>query len=180
MNFGNGALENESGRNRNTAMTWNPAHIRMLGFAACAGVLFGCTSAMPPLPQPTNPQVTISGTSPDRVKKALVTEMSKRKFHLAKESGQTISFEQPASKAALESLSSRAVRGGNPVERVTFTIASEKDDVQVTADVVILRKLAAMEGETEINQGSEGQTVQAILDQLASQVGSPKATRKEK
>ncbi len=105
--------------------------------------------------------------------------MSKRKFHVAKESGQTIAFEQPASKTALESLSSRAVRGGNPVERVIFTIASEKDDIQVSADVVILRKLAAMEGETEINQGSEGQSVQAILDQIASQVGTPKPTKKE-
>ena len=60
--------------------------------------------------------MTIPGTSLDRVKKALVAEMSKRKFHVVRESGQTISFEQPASKAALESLSSRAVRGGNPVE----------------------------------------------------------------
>jgi hypothetical protein len=160
-------------------MTWKPALIRMLGFAACAGVLFGCTSAPPPLPQPTSPQVTISGTSPDRVKKALVAEMSKHKFHVAKDGGQTISFEQPASKAALENLSSRAVRGGTPVERVTFTIASEKDDIQVSADVVILRKLAAMEGETEINQGSEGQSVQGILDQIASQVGTPKPAKKE-
>ena len=160
-------------------MIWKPALIRMLGFAACAGVLFGCTSAPPPLPQPTSPQVTISGTSPDRVKKALVAEMSKHKFHVAKDGGQTISFEQPASKAALESLSSHAVRGGNPVERVTFTIASAKDDIQVSADVVILRKLAAMEGETEINQGSEGHNVQTILDQIASQVGSPKPAKKE-
>lgn len=160
-------------------MTWNPTHIRILGLAACTGVLFGCTSAPPPLPQPTNPQVTISGTSLDRVKKALVTEMSKRKFHVAKESGQTISFEQPASKTALESLSSHAVRGGNPVERITFTIASEKDDIQVSADIVLLRKLAAMEGETDINQGSEGQSVQGILDQIASQVGTPKPTKKE-
>jgi hypothetical protein len=152
----------------------------MLGFAACAGLLFGCTSAPPPaLPQPTNPQVTISGPSVDRVKKALVAEMSKHQFHVAKDSGQTISFEQPASSAALQNLSSRAVRGGNPIERVTFTMASEKDDLQVTADVVILRKLAAMEGETEINQGSEGQSVQAILDQIASQVGTPKAAKKE-
>jgi hypothetical protein len=159
-------------------MIWNPAHIRMLGFA-WAGLLLGCTSAPPPLPQPTNPQVTISGTSPDRVKKALVAEMSKHKFHVAKDGGQTISFEQPASKAALDSLPSRAVRGGSPVERVTFTIAPEKDDLQVIADVVILRKLAAMEGETEINQGSEGHSVQAILDQIASQVGTPKPAKKD-
>jgi hypothetical protein len=160
-------------------MTWNPAHMRMLGFAACAGLLFGCTSAPPPLPQPTNPQVMISGTSVDRVKKALVAAMAKHKFHVAKDSGQTISFEQPASSAALQSLSSRAVRGGSPIERVTFTIASEKDDLQVTADIVLLRKLAAMEGETDINQGSEGQSMQAILDQIASEVGTPKTTKKE-
>ncbi len=151
----------------------------MLGLVVCAGLLFGCTSAPPLPPQPTSPQVTITGTSVDRVKKALIAEMSKRKFHVAKDGGQTISFEQPASSAALQSLSSHAVRGGNPVERVTFTIASEKDDLQVSADVILLRKLAAMEGETEINQGSEGQSVQAILDQIASQVGTPKTTKKE-
>ena len=153
--------------------------MRMWGLAVCAVLLFGCTSTQPPLPQPTNPHVTISGTSLDRVKKALAAEMSKHKFHVAKDNGQTISFEQPASGAALQSLLSHAVRGGNPIERVTFTIASEKDDLEVTADVVIRRKLAAMEGETDINQGSEGQTVQAILDQIASEVGTPKTTKKE-
>ncbi len=160
-------------------MTWNSARLRMLGLAVCAGLLFGCTSAPPPPPQSTNPQVTIPGTSVDRVKKALMAEMSKRKFHVAKDSGQTISFEQPASSLALQNLSAHAVRGGNPIERITFTIASEKGDVQVSADVILLRKLAAMEGETDINQGSEGQSVQAILDQIASQVGTPQATKKE-
>jgi hypothetical protein len=71
---------------------------------------------------------------------------------VAKDNGQNIAFEQPASRMSLQGLSSSAVRG-NPIERITYAISSEKDDMHVTAEVVLVRKLAAMEQETDLNPG---------------------------
>ena len=156
-------------------MVWNPTRVRTLVVGACACLLWGCAAA--PEPHPTKLEVTITGTSVDRVKTALVSEMSKRKFRVAKSSGQEIAFEQPAS-MALQGVSSSAVRG-NSIERVTYAMAPEKDDMDVTANIVLVRKLAAMEQETDINQGPEGQTVQAILDKIASDVGALKTSKAE-
>ena len=114
----------------------------------------------------------------DRVKTALVSEMSKRKFRVATSSGQDIAFEQPASSTALQGLLSTAVRG-NPTERVTYAIVPENENMHVTANIVLVRKLAAMEQETDINQGPEGQAVQAILDKIASDVAAPKTSKAE-
>ena len=47
------------------------------------------------------------------------------------------------------------------------------------ANIVLVRKLAAMEQEIDINQGPEGQTVQAILDKIASDVGALKTSKAE-
>jgi len=157
-------------------MVWNPTRVRTLVVGACACLLPGCAAT--PEPHPTKLQVTITGTSIDRLKTALVSEMSKRKFHVAKSSGQDVAFERPASSTALQGLSSSAVRG-NPIERVTYAMAPEKDDVDVTANVVLAQKLAAMEQETDINQGPEGQTVQAILDKIAGDVVAPKTSKRE-
>jgi hypothetical protein len=157
-------------------MVWNRTRVRTLAVGACGCLLSGCAAT--PEPHPTKLQVTIIGTSIDRLKTALVSEMSKRKFRVAKSSGRDIAFAQPASNTALQGLSSSTVRG-NPIERVTYAMAPEKDDMHVTANIVLVRKLAAMEQETDINQGPEGQTVQAILDKIASDVGTLKTSKAE-
>ena len=78
-------------------------------------------------------------------------------------------------------VAARQSRGqaARPLQRVTYAMAPEKDDMHVTADIVLVRKLAAMEQETDINQGPEGQTVQAILDKIASDVVAPKTSKRE-
>jgi hypothetical protein len=157
-------------------MVWNPMHVRVLVLGACACLLWGCAATTETYP--TKPQVTITSTSVDRVKTALVSETSKRKFRVVKNNGQDITFEQAASSTALQGLSSIAGHG-NPIERVTYAMAPEKDDMHVTANIVLVRKLAAMEQETDINQGPEGQTVQAILDKIASDVGALKISKAE-
>ena len=157
-------------------MIWNPMPVHILVLGACACLLWGCAAT--PETYPTKPQVTITGMSVDRVKTALVSEMSKRKFRVAKNSGQDLAFEQPAFSTALQGLSSSAVRG-NPIERVTYALAPEKDNMHVTANIVLVRKLAAMEQETDINQGPEGKTVQAVLDKIASDVGALKTSKAE-
>ena len=58
-------------------------------------------------------------------------------------------------------------------------MAPEKDDMHVIANIVLVRKLAAMEQETDINQGPEGQAVQAILAKIASDVGTLKTSKAE-
>jgi hypothetical protein len=166
----------EFGADGGAAMIWNPMPVRILVLGACTCLLWGCAATSETYP--IKPQVTITGTSVDRVKTALVSEMSKRKFRVAKNSGHDIAFEQPASSTALQGLSSSAVRG-DPIERVTYAVAPEKDDMHVTANIVLVRKLAAMEQETDINQGPEGQAVQAILAKIASDVGTLKTSKAE-
>jgi len=151
--------------------------IRLPTIVAVAGMLWACASA-PEAPHPTKPQVTISGASVDRVKTALVAEMAKRKFHVGKQAQLELPFEQPASKSVLEGLSA-ADASGNPIERVTYTLAPEGDDIRVVAEVAVVRRLAAMERPVDISQGPEGQTVQAILDKIASEVGTPKPAKRE-
>ena len=138
-------------------------------------VLAGCAASSPAL-HPGKPEVTISGTTIDKVKTALVAEMSKRKFRVGKETQLEMPFEQPASGNALQGLSTADAKG-NPTERITYTLAPEGADIRIVADIVVVRKLAAMEKPIDITQGPEAQSVQGILDKIAAEVGTPKPKR---
>jgi hypothetical protein len=148
---------------------------RAPAIALCAFVLVGCAASSPEL-HPSKPEVTISGTSIDKVKTALVAEMSKRKFRVGKETQLEMPFEQPATGNALQGLSAADAKG-NPIERITYTLAPEGADIRIVADIVVVRKLAAMERPIDITQGPEAQSVQGILDKLAAEVGTPKPKR---
>jgi hypothetical protein len=158
-------------------MTADLKRIHWPTIVAVAGTLGACASS-PEAPHPTQPQVTISGTSVDRVKTALVSEMARRKFHVGKEAQFEIPFEQPASHSVLQGLSA-ADAGGNPTERIIYTLAPEGGDIRVVAEVYVVRRLAAMERPVDISQGPEGQTVQGILDKIASEVGTPKPAKRD-
>jgi hypothetical protein len=152
-------------------------HLRLLATVAVAGALFGCAATPEPPAQPTRPEVTISGASPERLKTALTSEMAKRKFHLSKSSATEFSFEQPASKAAQTAAASAA--GRDPIERITYTVSTEGNDLKVVADIVVVRKLAAMEKPFEIGQGPEAQSVQSLLDKIAGEIGTAKTTKRD-
>ncbi len=140
-------------------------------------VLAGCAASSPEL-HPTKPEVTISGTTIDKVKTALVAEMAKRKYRVGKESQLEMPFEQPASGTALQGLSAADAKG-NPIERITYTLAPEGSDIRIVADIAVIRKIALMERPIDITQGPEAQSVQAILDKIATEVGTPKPTKRE-
>jgi len=140
-------------------------------------VLAGCAGSAPEL-HPSKPEVTISGTTIDKVKTALVAEMAKRKFRVGKETQLEMPFEQPASGNALQGLSAGDAKG-NPIERITYTLAPQGSDIRIVADIAVIRKLAAMERPIDIAQGPEAQSVQAILDKIANEVGTPKPTKRE-
>jgi hypothetical protein len=138
-------------------------------------VLAGCAAQSPVL-HPGKPEITISGTTIDKVKTALVAEMSKRKFRVGKETQLEMPFEQPAGGNALQGLSAADAKG-NPIERITYTLAPEGADIRIVADIVVIRKLAAMEKPIDITQGPESQSVQGILEKIAAEVGTPKPKR---
>jgi hypothetical protein len=158
-------------------MNSDQQRFRTPAIVALAFMLAGCAASSPDL-HPAKPEVTISGTTIDKVKTALVAEMSKRKFRVGKETQLEMPFEQPASGTALKGLSAADAKG-NPIERITYTLAPEGADIRIVADVVIVRRLAAMEKPIDITQGPEAQSVQAILDKIAAEVGTPKATKRE-
>ena len=55
--------------------------------------VLGCTSSQAPAPTAGKLEVTIPGTSSDRIKTTLVSEMQKRKFRIANETQFEMSFD---------------------------------------------------------------------------------------
>ena len=150
-------------------------HFRGLVIVGLAGGLLACASP-PQEARSGKPEVTISGTTMDKLKTALVSEMSKRKFRVTKETASEMSFEQPASSSVLQAVASSDA-GKNAIERVTYTVATVGGDMHVVADVAVVRKLAAMEKPIDINQSAEAQTVQSVLDKIAGEIGTAKASK---
>ena len=112
-------------------------------------------------------EVTIPGTSTDRIKTTLVSEMQKRKFRIANETQSEMSFEQPASSAVLQSLPETDI-GKAPIERVTYTIKPVADDIRVSSEIAVISKAGSSpEKKVDISQSAEAQTVQSVLDKIA-------------
>jgi hypothetical protein len=140
--------------------------VRLVVGVVLASSLFGCTSSQPPQ-SPVKLEVTISGTSIDRVKTALVTEMQKRKFRIANETQSELSFEQPASSAVLQSLP-EADLSKAPIERVTCAMKPVAGDIHLSAEIAVISKLGSSpEKKIDISQGLEAQNVQSVLDKIA-------------
>jgi hypothetical protein len=129
--------------------------------------VLGCTSSQTPAPTPGKLEVTIPGTSSDRIKTTLVSEMQKRKFRVANETQSEMSFEQPASSAVLQTLPETDI-GKALVERVTYTIKPVAGEIRVSGEIAVISKAgSAPEKKIDISQSSEAQTVQSVLDKIA-------------
>ena len=129
--------------------------------------VLGCTSSQAPAPTPGKLEVTIPGTSTDRIKTTLVSEMQKRRFRVANETQSEMSFEQPASSVVIQSLPETDI-GKTPVERVTYTIKPVAGDIRVSGEIAVISKAgSAPEKKIDISQSAEAQTVQSVLDKLA-------------
>jgi len=140
---------------------------RVLIVAFLALSVHGCTSSQAPAPTPGKLEVTIHGTSTDRIKTTLVSEMQKRKFRIANETQSEISFEQPASSEVLKSLPETDI-GKAPIERVTYTIKPVAGDIRVSSEIAVISKAGSSpEKKVDISQGAEAQTVQSVLDKIA-------------
>jgi hypothetical protein len=129
--------------------------------------VLGCTSSQAPAPIPEKLEVTIHGTSTDRIKTTLVSEMQKRKFRMANETQSEMSFEQPASGEVLKSLLETDI-GKAPIERITYTIRPVAGDIRVSSEIAVVGKAgSSTEKKVDISQSTEAQTVQSVLDKIA-------------
>ena len=140
---------------------------RVLIVAFLALSVHGCTSSQAPAPTPGKLEVTIHGTSTDRIKTTLVSEMQKRKFRIANETQSEMSFEQPASSEVLKSLPETDI-GKAPIERVTYTIKPVAGDIRVSSEIAVISKAgSSSEKKVDISQSAEAQTVQSVLEKIA-------------
>jgi hypothetical protein len=140
---------------------------RALIVAFLALSVLGCTSSQAPAPTPGKLEVTIHGTSTDRIKTTLVSEMQKRNFRIANETQSEISFEQPASSEVIKFLPETDI-GKAPIERVTYTIKPVAGDIRVTSEIAVVRKAgSSTEKKVDISQNAEAQTVQSVLDKIS-------------
>ena len=113
-------------------MQWRVFIVAFLGLS-----VLGCTSSQAPAPTPGKLEVIIRGTSTDRIKTTLVSEMQKRKFRIANETQSEMSFEQPASSDVLKSLPDTDI-GKAPIERVTYTIKPVAGDIRVSSEIAVI------------------------------------------
>jgi hypothetical protein len=129
--------------------------------------VLGCTSSQAPAPTPGKLEVTIPGTSTDKIKTTLVSEMQKRKFRIANETQSEMSFEQPASNAVIQSLPETDI-GKAPIERVTYTIKPVAGDIRVSGEIAVISKAgSSSEKKVDISQSAEAQTVQSVFEKIA-------------
>jgi hypothetical protein len=129
--------------------------------------VLGCTSSQAPAPTPGKLEVVTRGTSTDRIKTTLVSEMQKRKFRIANETQSEMSFEQPASSEVLKSLPETEI-GKTPTERVTYKIKPVAGDIIVSSEIFVISKAGSSpEKKIDISQSTEAQTVQSVLDKIA-------------
>ena len=143
-------------------MQWRVFIVAFLGLS-----VLGCTSSQTPAPTPGKLEVTIRGTSTDRIKTTLVSEMQKRKFRIANETQSEMSFEQPASSDVLKSLPETDI-GKAPIERVTYAIKPVAGDIRVSSEIAVISKAGSSpEKKIDISQSTEAQTVQSVLDKIA-------------
>jgi hypothetical protein len=127
----------------------------------------GCTSSQAPAPTPGKLEVTIHGTSTDRIKTTLVSEMQKRKFRVANETQSEMSFEQSATSEVLKLLPETDI-GKAPIERVTYTIKPVAGDIRVSGEIAVASKAGSSpEKKVDISQSAEAETVQSVLDKIA-------------
>jgi hypothetical protein len=128
--------------------------------------VLGCTSSQAPAPPPTKLEVTIPGTSTDKIKTTLVSEMQKRKFRIVNETQSEMSFEQLAGSEVLKSLPETDI-GKAPIERVTYTIKPIAGDIRVSSEIALISKAGSpQEKKIDISQSAEAQTVQSVLDKI--------------
>ena len=143
-------------------MQWRVFIVAFLGLS-----VLGCTSSQTPAPTPGKLEVTIRGTSTDRIKTTLVSEMQKRKFRIANETQSEMSFEQPAGSDVLKSLPETDI-GKAPIERVTYAIKPVAGDIRVSSEIAVISKAGSSpEKKIDISQSAEAQTVQSVLDKIA-------------
>ena len=143
-------------------------HLRHLCAAVSAPFILsvlGCTSSQTP-PTPPKLEIAVSGTSIDRIKTTLVSEMQKRKFRVTNETPSEMSFEQPASDAVIQSLSEADV-GKAPIERITYLIKPVAGEIHVSTEVAVIGKVgSAPDKKVDISQSAEAQSIQSVLDKV--------------
>jgi hypothetical protein len=128
--------------------------------------ILGCTSQAP-APTLGKLEITVRGTSTDRIKTMLVGEMQKRKFRITNETQSEMSFEQPVSSEVLKSLPDTDI-GKAAIERVTYMIKPLAGDIRVSSEIAVISKAGSSpEKKIDISQSAEAETVQSVLDKIA-------------
>jgi len=150
----------------------------VLALASCA---LGACAAPTHLDTPSgHPEVTISRTTPNKVKAALVRKMIDKGFQVTKDKQFELAFDRPLDNKLAEALLGSKV-SGTPNMRVTYSISQVGDDVRVIADLAaITNPGSASELSTDMNDAAKGapvHDVQSFLDELRTELNSAQTSQ---
>ena len=140
----------------------------LLTLGSCA---LGACSAPAQLDTPSGrPEVTISRTTPDNVKAAVVRKMIDKGFQVTKDAQFELAFDRPLDNKLVGALLGSKVKG-TPNGRITYSIAQVGDDVRVVADLAaITNPGSASERSTDINPPDAVHDVQSLLEDLRTEL----------
>jgi hypothetical protein len=144
----------------------------VLALASCT---LGACAAPTHLDSPNgHPEVTISRTTPNNVRAAIVSKMIDKGFHVTEDAQLKLVFDRPLDNKLAEALLGSKVKG-TPNGRITYSIAQVGDDVRVVADLAaITNPGSASERSTDMNDPDAVHDVQSLLDDLRIELFVPK------
>jgi len=126
-----------------------------------------------------HPEVTISQTTPDKVKSALVSKMIDKGYRITKDSPYELAFDHP-----MDNILATVLLGSKydsePNARVSYSIAQSGEDVRVVTDLAaITNPGSAFERRTDLNGSAEAAKVQAFLDGLRTELKSSQTPKRK-
>jgi C-terminal processing protease CtpA/Prc len=140
--------------------------MRFLVVLALASLCAACATVPPPATASGKPEVTISNSSPDKVKPVLVNKMINTGYRITKDTPYELTFDKPTQNFAVAALMGSKY-DGVPNERVSYTFADVGGSTRVVADVAIITNPgSAYERRTDLNGGAYNYDLQIMLDDV--------------
>ncbi len=144
-----------------------------LAATVSAVLLAGCGTPVNHATISGKPEVSISGTTPDAVKAAIINEMINRQYRISKDTPYEIAFDKPTDNAAAILLLGSKY-DAVPNVRASYYITSTPPTVRVVADLAVITNAGSgFERRTDVNGNEDTLKIQMQLDGIKASLEKP-------